>query len=82
MVLTFEELITSDKVVTPKNVPNSIQGFSSCFLNETKIPDTDKTYDKNRLKAFDYTVKVIFTYHPYYKEISEMTKSTYKFFLL
>ena len=82
MVVTFEELITSNKVVTPENVLSNIQGFSSRFLDETKIPGTDKTYNKNRLKVFDYTVKVISTYHLHYKEIPKMTESIYKSFLL
>ena len=82
MVVTPEELITSDKIVTPEDVPSSAQGFSSRFLDETKIPGTDKAYDKNRLKASDYTVKVISTYHPHYKEIPGMTESTHKPFLL
>ena len=67
MVITPEELITSDKVVTLEDISSSAQGFSSRFLDETKIPDIDKVYDKNRLKASDYTVKVISTYHPHYK---------------
>ena len=82
MVVTPEELITSNKVVTPEDVSSSAQGFSSRFLDETKIPGTDKAYDKNRLKASDYTVKVISTYHPHYKEIPGMTESTHKPFLL
>ena len=81
MVVTLEEFITSDKVVTPEDVPSSAQSFSSCFLDETKIPGTDKAYDENRLKASDYTIKVISTYHLHYKEIPEMTESTHKPFL-
>ena len=82
MIVTLEELITSDKVIIPEDVPSSIQDFSSRFLDETKIPSIDKTYNKNRLKVSDYTVKVISTYHPYYKEIPGMTESTHKLFLL
>lgn len=35
------------KFNTTKNILNNAQIFNSCFINEIKCPDTDKTYVKS-----------------------------------
>lgn len=80
IVISSGEFIIFDKIIIPKDVSSSIQSFNSRFLDKIKILNTDKAYNKNCLKASNYTVKVIFIYYLYYKKIPEMTESIYKLF--
>lgn len=64
MKIPKKTLIPEENVIY-ENVLNYIQSFISCFVDKTKILSIDKAYDKNCLKAFEYTVKVIANYHLY-----------------
>lgn len=40
------KVVTPDKVITPKKVPNSIQIFNSSLVNNIKNPYIDQVYKK------------------------------------
>lgn len=54
-IVTLDKFVISNKVVTPKEIPNNAQVFNPCYMDEIKDPYTKKVYEK--------TCPVIQTFH-------------------